>query len=336
MAKNKKSVPARAKSRSSCQNELHNRQQVSPEASIGYPYDKAASRQPAPLSALAAQVCSFLLMQMELDRLAAGETRANIEARREIRRKVNRCLPPLLLKSHEEVLPDSPEYSTSIKKFKALLQRAGLPSPEAEFRIDYYQREAQRVHPAPLRKFLRDPRWAEAVRTELEYLQRFEEAGGHVDEYLNRYEAIKAGYRANVTDGSIEQELILRDLEEATAKREWMSIDGLYFRGFLHNDKCKGISRRGRPPDPEVEFKSKRIAAYTMLLQLEDELVKAAVDDSMKIYGVKRSTVFAARKQWCPQLRKLGFGQIGSAERREKIEWFRDIERRKRTASDQS
>jgi hypothetical protein len=327
VAKAKKSVPARAKSRSSCQNELHNRQEVSPEASITHPYDKTASAQPAPLLAVAAQVCSFLQMRMKLDRFAAGETLANIEAGREIRRKVNRCLPPFLLKNQGDSLtPDSREFSKSIRKLKALLQKAGLPQPEAELRIDSYQREAQRAHRAQFRKFPKDPRWVEAVRAEEELLQDFEAAGGDVEAYLDSYEAAKAGYEAKATDGSIEQELILQDLKEATATREWMLIDWLYFGGFLHNDKCKGISRRGRPSDPEVEFKSKRIAAFTMLLQSEGMLVKAAVIDAMKVHGVKRSTVFAARKQWCPQLRKLGFDQIGSAERRRKIEWFRDIE----------
>src|SRR5208337_3079589 len=154
------------------------------------------------------------------------------------------------------------------------------------------------------RSIPKDPRWIEAVQAERECQLHLEDT----------------------RSGTIDHELALRDLQAAIAKREWMAIDFLFFGSFLHDDKHKGPSRRGRPPDPEVEFKSKRIAAYTMLLELEGMLTKAAVIDGTQVYGVKRSTVFAARKQWCPQLRKLGFGQIASTKRRRKIKWFRDLE----------
>jgi hypothetical protein len=114
----------------------------------------------------------------------------------------------------------------------------------------------------------------------------------------------------------------LEDIEEY----DWKLLDKLYFGGFLHNDKCKGMSQRGRPSDPEVAFRNKRIAAFTMLLELEFRSIEAAVADAMQVYGVMRSTVFAARTQWSPQLHKLGFDRISPAERRRKIQWFRDIE----------
>ena len=114
----------------------------------------------------------------------------------------------------------------------------------------------------------------------------------------------------------------LEDIEEC----DWKLLDKLYFGGFLQNDKCRGMSRRGRPSDPEVAFRNKRIAAFTMLLELEVGSTEAAVADAMQVYGVMRSTVFAARKQWGPQLHKLGFDRISPAERRRKIKWFRDIE----------
>ena len=63
-----------------------------------------------------------------------------------------------------------------------------------------------------------------------------------------------------------------------------------------------------------------------MLLELEVMSTEAAVADAMQVYRVMRSAVFAARKQWGPQLHKLGFDRIGPAERRRKIKWFRDIE----------
>ena len=64
----------------------------------------------------------------------------------------------------------------------------------------------------------------------------------------------------------------------------------------------------GRPPDPKVEHKSKRIAAYILLLELKGRSPKAPVADAVSRYGVKRSTAYAARKRWHPQLRQFGYG----------------------------
>jgi len=51
--------------------------------------------------------------------------------------------------------------------------------------------------------------------------------------------------------GIIEREIAEQALEAATAARERMMMDILEFGGWLH-DECKQLSRRGRPPDPEV------------------------------------------------------------------------------------
>jgi hypothetical protein len=107
--------------------------------------------------------------------------------------------------------------------------------------------------------------------------------------------------------GIIEREIAEQSLEAATAAREWMMLDILEFGGWLHDER-KQLSRRGRPPDPKVEHKSKRIAAYILLLELKVWSPKAAVADAISRYGVKRSTAYAARKKWHPQLRQFGYG----------------------------
>ena len=107
--------------------------------------------------------------------------------------------------------------------------------------------------------------------------------------------------------GDIEREIAEQALKAATAARERMMMDILEFGGWLH-DECKRLSRRGRPPDPEVEHKSKRIAAYILRLELKGFSAKAAVADAVARYGVKRSTAYAARRRWHPQLRQFGYG----------------------------
>lgn len=106
--------------------------------------------------------------------------------------------------------------------------------------------------------------------------------------------------------GDIEREIADRALEAARAARERMMMDILEFGGWLHDER-KQLSRRGRPPDPKVEHKSKRIAAYILLLELKGLSPKAAIADAGR-YGVKRSTAYAARKRWHPQLRQFGYG----------------------------
>jgi hypothetical protein len=107
--------------------------------------------------------------------------------------------------------------------------------------------------------------------------------------------------------GIIERQIAEQALEAATAARERMMMDILEFGGWLH-DECKQLSRRGRPPDPEVEHKSKRIAAYILRLELKGLSAKAAVADAVARYGVKRSTAYAVRRRWHPQLRQFGNG----------------------------
>jgi hypothetical protein len=127
------------------------------------------------------------------------------------------------------------------------------------------------------------------------------EAERQCEEDLARARALEEPY------GIVEREIAEQALEAATAARERMMMDIFEFGGWLH-DECKQLSRRGRPPDPEVEHKSKRIAAYILLLELKGLSPKAAVADAAGRYGVKRSTAYAARKKWHPQLRQFGYG----------------------------
>jgi hypothetical protein len=134
------------------------------------------------------------------------------------------------------------------------------------------------------------PHWHAALETERE-----------CEEDLARARALEEPY------GIVEREIAEQALEAATAARERMMMDILEFGGWLH-DECRQLSRRGRPPDPEVEHKSKRIAAYILRLELKGFSAKAAVADAVARYGVKRSTAYAARRRWHPQLRQFGYG----------------------------
>jgi hypothetical protein len=108
-------------------------------------------------------------------------------------------------------------------------------------------------------------------------------------------------------NGNIEREIAEEALKAATAARERMWLDIHEFGGWLHDER-KQLSRRGRPPDPEVEYKSKRIAADILLLEQEGLSPKAAVADAANRHGVSRSTAYDARKRWHPQLRQFGYG----------------------------
>jgi hypothetical protein len=127
------------------------------------------------------------------------------------------------------------------------------------------------------------------------------EAERECEEDLARARALEEPY------GIIERQIAEQALEVATAARERMMMDILEFGGWLH-DECKQLSRRGRPPDPEVKHKSKRIAAYMLRLELKGLSAKAAVADAVARYGVKRSTAYAVRSRWHPQLRQFGYG----------------------------
>jgi hypothetical protein len=77
--------------------------------------------------------------------------------------------------------------------------------------------------------------------------------------------------------------------------------------------------RFGRSVDPVVQFRNQRIAAHSFLVELEAMPTEAAVSAMIKLYGVARSTVFAAREQW-RQLRKEYADQMSPEQRRREIE----------------
>jgi hypothetical protein len=115
----------------------------------------------------------------------------------------------------------------------------------------------------------------------------------------------------------IDREIILA---AATEHREWMMLDIFSFGGWLHDQRNnERTSRRGRPIDPEIAFRDKRIAAHSLLLELEGNPTKAAIDSIVKLYRVPRSTAFAARKRWCPLLRKLGYHRASKRRRQQRL-----------------
>ena len=90
--------------------------------------------------------------------------------------------------------------------------------------------------------------------------------------------------------------------------------------------KDREHSSRGRPPDRALEFRSKRIAAYTQVLIWEGEPHKGAIADAMTRYNCSRAAVYEARKQWCPQMKHLRphFDRATAKIYRERIEKFED------------
>jgi hypothetical protein len=92
------------------------------------------------------------------------------------------------------------------------------------------------------------------------------------------------------------------------------TIFGTFFRGKY---KCTG---RGRPPDREIEFRSKCIAAFTYFREREGEHRKNAIRDAMNRYAVSKTTVEEARKQWCGEMHYLQFDAATAKKYRESLE----------------
>jgi len=112
------------------------------------------------------------------------------------------------------------------------------------------------------------------------------------------------------------------ELKRIEAELDWIHADLFYFGGWLQDKEKKQSSRRGRPPDPEIIWRDKRIAAHSLLLEAEGFPSKIAIASIMELYRVARSTVFAARKRWCPLLREFGYDQKSPQKRRWWIETF--------------
>jgi hypothetical protein len=184
-----------------------------------------------------------------------------------------------------------------------------------DIRVVRPQRNRRRRKPAV-------PRWIRSLRTKPLFTVatiKFDPLTGAQRE---RFEELQAecedlqGERI----GASEWELCRIDpeLERVEAELFWINTDVLWFGGWLED---KAPSRRGRPIDPEIRFRDKRIAAHSLLLELEGEPTEAAVAAVMKLYRVPRSTVFAARKKWLPHLRAT-LCRFSSQERKSRMWMF--------------
>jgi hypothetical protein len=118
--------------------------------------------------------------------------------------------------------------------------------------------------------------------------------------------------------GEIDRQIKWAELKDAAARRKCIGRDIRYFGGWLQEPKK--TSRERRPADPEVAFRDKRLAAHMLLLELESTKIESVVETLKTLYGVKRSTIFSARKRWCPQLHKFGYDQMPPERRRSEIE----------------
>jgi hypothetical protein len=101
---------------------------------------------------------------------------------------------------------------------------------------------------------------------------------------------------------------------ELTRMWDEKMIFGTFFNG---KHKC---ANRGRPPDPEIEFRGKCIAAYTLFLEWEGVHHKAAIQDAVARYKVSKTTVLEARKQRCGEMHYLQFDAATAKEYREALE----------------
>jgi hypothetical protein len=92
----------------------------------------------------------------------------------------------------------------------------------------------------------------------------------------------------------------------ALQKKLWRGIDRHDIK--LTRDECKILlqlvqqeqrkGRRGPTPDPELPLRAEAIAALRALYELDGMPPKAAVDEVMQRYGVARSQVFDACRQY--------------------------------------
>ena len=119
-----------------------------------------------------------------------------------------------------------------------------------------------------------------------------------------------------------------------------MQLDMFYFGGWLGGREKP--SRQRRPADPRITWRDKRIAAHSLLLELEDRDSSAAqgkrpnfkdvIYTLKKLYRVNRSIIFSARKRWCPKLRKLGYDQLPPEHRRWWLGgWSAGVQRKRET-----
>jgi hypothetical protein len=117
-----------------------------------------------------------------------------------------------------------------------------------------------------------------------------------------------------------------KEWEDATPMEQRVFFSDRYLFGTWFKKNREGSNRGGRPSDRAVEFRSMRIAAYTQFREWEGEPHKGAIADAMARYKCSRATVYAARKQWCPQMKHLlpHFDQTTAKEYRERIEQFED------------
>jgi hypothetical protein len=116
-----------------------------------------------------------------------------------------------------------------------------------------------------------------------------------------------------------------KEWEDATAMEQRVFFSERYLFATWFKKDREG-STRGRPSDPAVEFRSKRIAAHTQFREWEGEPHKGAVADAMARYNCSRAAVYEARKQWCPQMKHLRphFDRATAKVYRERIERFED------------
>ena len=100
------------------------------------------------------------------------------------------------------------------------------------------------------------------------------------------------------------------------------SLLGAFFINGRAHSRRNGHahSKRGRPLNPQTEFRDKRIAAFTKFKQWEGCVPKAAVAYAVALYGMKKSTVHAAVQQWGPQMEHLNFDPATAKKYRERLE----------------
>jgi hypothetical protein len=156
---------------------------------------------------------------------------------------------------------------------------------------------------------------------------RFHFKPGLTPDQLVHYEELQAQHEdlrdQHIGASEFERACVIEpELKRIEAELGWIQLDLLYFGGWLQDNQQP--SRRGRPVDPKITWRDKRIAAHSLLLELEKIPSKIAIASITELYHVPRSTVFTARQRWCSRLREFGYHKASLRKRRswrKTLEW---------------
>jgi hypothetical protein len=165
----------------------------------------------------------------------------------------------------------------------------------------------------------------EALEREADYLRHriYQATGRWPESYRDDEEAGSADTAPGHKMSPLTAEQHLEWRNATPLEQVQLFLEHFYFGTYFSS---RGVSTRGRPPDPETEWRSKLIAAYSQFREWERILPKAAIADTMARFKTSRGTVLAARRMWCQQMQHLHFDPKTAREYREQLDRLEDCE----------